>query len=106
MDCERVLENIAAMELLRRGYEIYVGVLYKKEVDFVAIKQGETLYIQVANSISEEKTFEREVSPLLSIRDAFPKMPIAWIYQPEYRYEGIRVVDAADWLGGAVPQKR
>ena len=72
--------------------------MHDKEIDFVAQRDGEKVYIQVAYDIGKSGTLDRELSSLLDVRDAYPKILITRTRQPEYNHEGVKIIDIADWL--------
>lgn len=99
-DMELVLENIVALELLRRDYKVSVGRVGTKEVDFIGEKSGEKLYVQVCYLLSEESTINREFGSLLEIRDNYPKIVLYKDGSFKGSYEGIPAVKIEDWLTG------
>ena len=100
VDAGHILENIIYLELLRRGYDVYVGKIDTFEVDFVAQNRKGTAYFQVALTARDEKTLERELRPLQAIRDHYPKVLLTMDEDPEAQYDGIRRLNARDWLLG------
>lgn len=99
-DVGRILENVVYLELLRRGYEVYVGKVDDLEVDFVAMNGGGTTYIQIAATVRDEETLKRELTPLRKINDHYPKFILTLDDDPEADYDGIRRINALDWLIG------
>ncbi|MGN1418243.1 MAG: ATP-binding protein [Acutalibacteraceae bacterium] len=99
-DRGHILENVIYLELIRRGYDVYVGKVGDMEVDFVAQNSKGTTYYQVALTVRDEKTLERELKPLMSIRDHYPKYILTLDDDPEVQYDGIRCINARDWMLG------
>ena len=98
-DIGHLLENIVYLELIRREYKISVGKVDLKEVDFVAQNENETVYFQVATSLLDKKTLDRELASLNAIKDHYPKFIITLDdYMTGNTYNGIRVVHAIDFL--------
>lgn len=100
MDVGHILENIVYLELLRRRYDVYVGKIGDAEVDFVAQTQDGNTYIQVAASVRDEQTLQRELRPLKAVKDNYPKMILTLDDDPPGDYNGIARMNALDWLMG------
>jgi len=98
MDVGHILENIVYLELLRRHYDVYVGKIDDTEIDFVAQTQDGNTYIQVAASVRDEQTLQRELRPLMAVKDNYPKMILTLDDDPPSDYNGITRMNALDWL--------
>lgn len=92
------LENIVYLELKRRGYNVYIGKTKDKEIDFVATKQNEKIYVQMTQEIKSEKTQKREYEQLLEIRDNYPKYVVMADDFAGGNYEGIKTMNIVDFL--------
>ena len=97
-DRGHILENVIYLELLRRGYEVYIGKVDDLEVDFVAINSKGIEYYQVAETTRDNETLERELKPLQNIKDNFPKYILTSDVEPETTYDGIIKINVLDWL--------
>lgn len=98
VDVGHILENIIYLELLRRDYKVYIGKIDDLEVDFVAITEKSQYYIQVSASVRDEHTLKRELASLQKIKDNYPKILLTLDDDPDADYDGIRRLNALDWL--------
>lgn len=97
-DTGHALENVVYFELLRRGYDVAVGKIGTLEVDFVATKAAEKIYVQVTESMTDESVRQRELKPLQKVPDNYQKMVLTLNRSLDDEYDGIQVVDVIDWL--------
>ena len=98
IDLGHILENIVYLELIRRGYRVFIGKTGDKEVDFIAENSKGITYFQVVYTVRDEKTLERELKALESINDHYPKYILTMDVDPEVDYNGIRKINVLDWL--------
>lgn len=97
-DVGHILENVVYLELIRRGYDVYVGQIGDAEVDFVAMNEYGKTYFQVSASVRDEKTLKRELGSLQKIADHYPKFLLTLDDDPVGDYDGIKRINALDWL--------
>ena len=97
-DMGHILENIVYLELLRRGYKVYIGKIDELEVDFVAKNSEETIYYQVALTTREDTTLQRELTPLKKINDNYPKYILTMDDDLDADFDGIKKINVIDWL--------
>ncbi|MDY4611593.1 MAG: hypothetical protein SPD11_13370 [Sphaerochaetaceae bacterium] len=98
VDVGHILENTIYPELLRRGYEVFVGKAGETEIDFVAQNNLGGTCIQVAATVRDESALARELRPLQALNDSYPKLILTLDDDPDADYEGIRRINALDWL--------
>lgn len=98
VDLGHVLENIVYLELVRRGYKVYIGKSGDKEINFVAENRNGIEYFQVAYTVRDERTLKRELEALETIRDHYPKYILTMDMDPEVHYNGIKKINVLDWL--------
>ena len=96
-DRGHILENIVYFELLRRGYDVAIGKIDNKEIDFIATKVNEKIYFQVTESMNNDAIRERELSPLMKVKDNYEKIVLC-LDETEDIYEGIKVINLINWL--------
>lgn len=97
----RSFENAVYIQLLYRGWHVHVGKLYDKEVDFIAVKDGKTVYVQVTDEMFSESTRKREIEPLRAIRDAHEKIVVVRQGKYEPDIDGIRILPAKDFFSSS-----
>lgn len=97
-DYGHILENVVYLELLRRGYKVFVGKNNNSEVDFVATNRDNVEYYQVSHSVADAHTLERELKSLQSIKDNYPKYLLTRDIMPNVDHNGIKQINVLDWL--------